>query len=410
MPSAVFSYHQEGWNKLSQYAERLNKIPPYLFGEISRLKAKAISEGKDLIDFGIGDPDQPTPKPIIERLAEAAACPDCHRYDESDYGWPEFIDSAARWFKRRFGVELDPSNGEILQIIGSKEALAHLAWAYINPGDISLVPEPGYTVYKVNTAMAGGTPYTMPLLAKNGFLPDLTAIPTDVARKSKLLFINYPNNPTGAIATKEFFADVVAFAKEYDIVVCHDCAYSEVSFDGYTASSFLEVPGAKDVAIEMHSLSKSFNMTGWRIGFAAGNADIVRGLNKMKSNIDSKQFPGIARAAAYALDNLDGNEATYAIYKKRRDILVDGFNALGWNLQKNKATLYVWIPVPPKYTSMDFAKLLLEKAGVLVIPGIGYGEHGEGYIRASLTVQGDKNGERVAEAVKRMRENIAIEW
>lgn len=395
---------------MSEYAERLSKIPPYLFGEIARLKSKAVAEGKDLIDFGIGDPDQPTPKVIIEKLAEAASRPECHRYDESDYGWPEFIEAAARWFKRRFGVDLDPSNGELLEIIGSKEALAHLVWAYIEDGDISLVPEPGYTVYKVNTAMAGGTPYAMPLMKKNNFLPDLTVIPSDVAKKAKLLFINYPNNPTGAIATKEFFADVVAFAKEHDIVVCHDCAYSEVSFDGYRAPSFLEVSGAKDVAIEMHSLSKSFNMTGWRIGFAAGNPEIVRALNKMKSNIDSKQFPGIASAAAFALDNLEGNSETYAIYEKRRNILVDGFNSLGWNLERNKATLYLWIPVPPKYTSMEFAKLMLEKAGVLVIPGVGYGEHGEGYVRASLTVQGDKNGERVAEAVERMRNNIAIEW
>lgn len=395
---------------MSQYADRLSRIPPYLFGEIARLKAQAIAEGKDLIDFGIGDPDQPTPAPIIEMLAEAAKCPECHRYDESDYGWPEFIEAAARWFKRRFGVALDPEKGELLQIIGSKEALAHLAWAYINPGDISLVPEPGYTVYKVNTAMAGGTPYTMPLLVENGFLPDLTKIPAEVAKKAKLLFINYPNNPTGATATKEFFSDVVAYAKEYDIVVCHDCAYSEVSYDGYKAPSFLEVPGAMDVAIEMHSLSKSFNMTGWRIGFAAGNPEIIRGLNKMKSNIDSKQFPGISRAAAYALDNLNGNEETYSIYRKRRDILVDGFNSMGWNLKKNAATLYVWIPVPPGYTSMEFAKVLLEDAGVLVIPGVGYGEYGEGYVRASLTVQGDRNGERVAEAVERMKKHLQIRW
>lgn len=269
-----------------QYAKRFESIPPYLFGEIARLKAKAISEGKDLIDFGIGDPDQPTPQVIIDKLAEAAADPKTHRYDESDYGWPVFIDAAAAWFKRRFGVDVDPAKGELLQLIGSKEALAHIAWAFIDPGDVALIPDPGYPVYKVHTAMAGGTPYFMPLLAENGFLPDLTKIPSDIASKAKLMYLNYPNNPVGAIATKEFFADVVAFAKQYDIAVVHDAAYSEVTFDGYKAPSFLEVPGAMDVGIEMHSLSKTYNMTGWRIGFAVGNAFIVKGLEKMKSNVD----------------------------------------------------------------------------------------------------------------------------
>ncbi len=395
---------------MTQYASRLDKIPPYLFGEIARLKAQAIADGKDLIDFGIGDPDQPTPKPIIDALAEASKNAGTHCYDESNYGTPEFINAVATWFDRRFGVKLDAANGEILHLIGSKEGLAHLCWAYIEQGDISLVPDPGYTVYKVNTAMAGGASHAMPLLRENAFLPDLTAIPSDVAKKAKLFFINYPNNPTGAIATKEFFADVVAFAKEYDIVVCHDCAYSEVTYDGYRAPSILEVPGAKDVSIEMHSLSKTYNMTGWRVGFAVGNPEIVRALNKMKSNIDSKQFPAINVAAAYALLNLDGNQSTLRLYEKRRDILVDGLNSLGWNLPKPKATLYVWAPVPSGYTSIEFSKMVLEKTGVLVIPGVGYGEHGEGYVRFSLTVNGDKNGERIAEAVDRMKKNIQISW
>ncbi|HAH88221.1 MAG: LL-diaminopimelate aminotransferase [Armatimonadota bacterium] len=392
------------------YADRLNSIPPYLFGEIARAKAKAISEGKDLIDFGIGDPDLPTPAPIIDRLIEAAKDPSTHRYDESDYGCPEFIAAAESWFNRRFGIKLDSSKGELLLLIGSKEGLAHLAWAYINPGDISLVPDPGYTVYKVNTAMAGGEAYAMPLLAKNGFLPDLTTIPTDVAKKAKLLFINYPNNPTGAVATKEFFSDVVAFAKEHNIIVCHDCAYSEVAYDGYKAPSFLEVEGGMDVGIELHSLSKTFNMTGWRVGFAAGNPEIVRALNKMKSNIDSKQFPAVDMAAAFALDNEDINRQTLDVYTRRRDILIDGLNSLGWNLSKTKATLYVWAPVPSGYTSMEFAKKLLEEAGVLVIPGVGYGQHGEGYVRFSLTVSGDNNGDRIAQAVDRMKKNLTINW
>ena len=393
-----------------QFASRLEKVPPYLFGEIARLKAQALSEGRDLIDFGIGDPDQPTPQPIIDRLAEAANDPATHRYDETDYGWPVFIEAVAEWYGRRFGVELDTTGGEVLSVIGSKEALAHLAWAFINPGDVALVPDPGYTVYKVNAAMAGGNPYVMPLLAENGFLPDLTAIPADVARQAKLMYINYPNNPTGATASAEFFAEVVAFAKEHDVIVCHDCAYSEVAYDGYRAPSFVETPGAKDVGIEIHSLSKTYNMTGWRIGMAVGNADVLRGLSKLKSNVDSKQFPAILAAGAYALRELDGNLQTLTLYEKRRDILVEGLNGLGWNIPKPKATLYVWAPIPAGYTSIEFAKMLLEQAGVLVVPGIGYGEHGEGYIRLSLTVSGDKDGERVREAVERIRDNVQIQW
>lgn len=385
-------------------------MPPYLFGEISRLKAKAIAEGADLIDFGIGDPDQPTPQPIIDKLAEAANDPATHRYDESDYGWPPFIEAVADWYARRFGVRLDPAKGEVLGLIGSKEGLAHLAWAFIDPGDVSLVPEPGYTVYKVNTALAGGTPIAMPLLAENGFLPDLSAISADAAKKAKLLYINYPNNPTAAVATPEFFADVVAFAKEHDIIVCHDAAYSEVTYDGYRAPSFLRTPGAKEVGIEIHSLSKAFNMTGWRVGFAVGNADVLKGLNKLKSNVDSKQFPALMEAGAYALRNLEASPATLALYARRRDIVIDGLNGMGWNLPKTKATLYVWAPVPPGYTSIEFAKTLLEKAGVLVVPGIGYGQYGEGYIRISLTVSGDRNGERVAEAFDRIRRNVQVRW
>ena len=393
-----------------RFASRLDKVPPYLFGEIARLKAKAVTEGRDLIDFGIGDPDRPTPQPIIDKLAEAANDPRTHRYDESDYGWPEFIDAAAAWYHRRFGVDLDTSKGEVLALIGSKEGLAHLAWAYTDPGDIGLVPDPGYTVYKVNIAMAGGTPYVMPLLAENSFLPDLSAIPPDVARKAKLMYINYPNNPTGATAALEFFAEAVAFARENDIIVCHDCAYSEVAFDGYRAPSFLQAPGAKEVGIEIQSLSKTYNMTGWRVGFAVGNADILQGLSKIKSNVDSKQFPAIMIAGAYALLHVDGSPETIAIYKKRRDIIVDGLNSLGWSLSKPKATLYLWAPVPPGYTSIEFAKTLLEKAGVLVVPGIGYGQYGEGYIRLSLTVSGDRNGERVAEAIERIKQNVEIRW
>ena len=392
-----------------EFAERLQSLPPYLFSEIARLKAEAVAQGRDLIDFGNGDPDLPTPQPIIDALAKAANDPATHRYDETPYGWPAFVNAVAEWYGRRFGVELDASKGEVIELIGSKEGLAHLAWAYINPGDISLVPEPGYVVYRVNTSMAGGEPYAMPLLPVNGFLPDLTAIPSEVARKARLMYLNYPNNPTSAIATPKFFADVVAFARDNDIIVCHDAAYTEVSYDGYVAPSFLATPGAKDVGIEIHSLSKGYNMTGWRIGSASGNVDVLHGLNKMKSNLDSKQFPAIAIAAAYALLHVENHE-TIAVYQKRRDILIEGLNSLGWSLPKSKATLYVWAPVPPGYTSMEFAKVLLEKAGLLIVPGIGYGPCGEGYVRFSLTVSGDNNGDRVAEAMKRLKENVGIKW
>ncbi len=388
-------------------ASRLEKIPPYLFGEIAALKRKAIAEGRDLVDLGIGDPDQPTPDPIIDALIKAAKNPETHRYDESNAGWKPFLDAVGTWFQRRFDVTIDPAT-EAMLLIGSKEGLSHLAWAYIETGDISLVPDPAYTVYKVNTLMAGGETYAMPLLEKNGFLPDLTAIPSEVAKRAKLLWLNYPNNPTGATAPLSFYADAVAFCRENNILLVNDAAYSEVYYDPtHRPGSVLQVPGAKDISIELHSLSKSFNMTGWRIGFAVGSADAIGTLNKLKSNLDSKQFPAVSLAAAHALLHGD-NQATLDLYKRRRDILCDGLNALGWNVKKPDATLYVWTRVPKGHTAMSFSKLLLEDAGVLVIPGVGYGEYGEGYVRMSLTVMGDKNGERLEEAVKRIREHVKL--
>lgn len=390
-----------------QRAQRLDKIPPYLFGEIARLRSKVAAEGVDLVNLSIGDPDQPTPQPIIDKLCEAANNPETHRYDESEAGWPEYLSAVAKWYKNRFGVDIDPDS-EAMLLLGSKDGLAHICWAMIDPGDISLVPDPGYTVYKVNTMLAGGDTVAMPLLEENGFLPDLSAIPSDAAKSAKLMFLNYPNNPTGGVADLKFYGDVVKFAREYDIAVVSDIAYCDVTYDGYVAPSMLEIDGAKDVVIEMHSLSKSFNMTGWRIGFAVGNSDIVAALNKLKSNLDSRQFPAIDLAAAYALNNVT-NEQTLALYKRRRDILVDGLNAIGWKLNKPVASLYVWARVPNGYTSADFAKMLLMEAGVLVIPGNGYGEYGEGYVRMSLTVADDVNGDRVTEAVKRISE-LNIKW
>ena len=388
-------------------AKRLDLIPPYLFGEIARLKAAARAEGKDLIDFGIGDPDQPTPTPIIDRLYVEAKNPETHCYDESDAGDPVFLKQAAQWFYNRYGVEV--TTDQMVLLIGSKEGLAHLCWAYIDPGDIALIPDPNYTVPKVQTLLAGGQPYLMPLTIENNFLPDLTAIPTDVAKAAKLLFLNYPHNPTGAIAPLSFFNDAVRFAKEYDLLICNDCAYAEVGYDGYQPPSILQAEGAMDVAIETHSLSKTFNMTGWRIGFAVGNKEGISTLNRMKSNIDSKQFAAISRTAGWALLNAS-NAETFALYDLRRKRLIDGLNSLGWKLDYPKAGFFIWIPVPKGYTSMTFAKELLEKAGVLVIPGLGYGENGDGYIRMSLTINGDVAGERVDEAIRRIRETVKLEF
>jgi LL-diaminopimelate aminotransferase len=377
----------------------LSLIPPYLFGEIARLKAQAIAEGRDLVDLGIGDPDQPTPPSIVEKLSEFARDSSTHRYDESPAGPPEFLNQAATWFKARFGVEIDPKT-EILEAIGSKEALAHMIWATIDAGDLALVPDPGYTVCKVNALLAGGEIYEFPLKAENGFLPELEKIPAEVAARARVIYLNYPNNPTGAVATRSFFERAVGWALETDTLIIHDCAYSEVCFDGYKAPSILEVPGAKEVAIEMHSLSKTFNMTGWRIGFAVGNSDAVKALATVKSNVDSKQFAAIALTGGWALENAD-NDDNLKLIARRRDVLVDGLNALGWKIEKPKATFYVWAPVPAGHTSVSLAKLLLE-AGVLVIPGLGYGTHGDGFVRMSMTVSGDKNGERMQEAVNRI--------
>ncbi|MGC8668052.1 MAG: LL-diaminopimelate aminotransferase [Chthonomonadales bacterium] len=384
-----------------QRAQRMDQIPPYLFGEIARLKAKALAEGKDLIDLGIGDPDQPTPTPIVEALCEAAKDPRTHRYDETPAGEPELLEAFCAWFRQRFGVQLDPATQALL-LIGSKEGLAHLAWAYLDPGDAALIPDPAYTVYRVNTLMAGAAVIPMPLEAHNGFLPDLAAIAPEDARRAKLMWLNYPNNPTGAVATPDFYRRAVEFCRTHDLLLVNDAAYSEVCFDGYTSPSVLQVPGALDCAIEFHSFSKMYNMTGWRIGVAVGNAEAIAALNKLKSNIDSKQFAAVSRAAAFAIRNLN-NQPTLELLRARRDILVNGLRALGWDVPCPQATFYIWAPVPTGEKSIPFAGRLLEEAGVLVIPGIGYGQYGEGYVRMSLTVMGDRQGERCAEAVERIR-------
>ncbi len=349
-------------------SERLRKLPPYLFAEIDRLKAELIAKGVDVINLGVGDPDLPTPAHIIERVAQAAKDPANHQYP-SYSGMNDFRVSVAKWYRERFGVELDPLS-EVLTLIGSKEGLAHLPLAFINPGDLALAPSPAYPVYHVATMFAGGECWFMPLLRKNGFLPDLDAIPTEVARRARLMFINYPNNPTGATAGRDFYERVVQFARQHDIIVCHDAAYTEVAFGGYRPMSFLEVPGAKEVGIEFHSLSKTYNMTGWRLGFAAGNREVVSGLGQIKSNIDSGAFNAIQWAGIAALEGDQGPVSDMQrIYQERRDILIAGLKKAGLHPETPKATFYVWCPTRLGYSSRDFTSLLLREAGIVTTPG-----------------------------------------
>jgi len=379
-------------------AVRLKKLPPYLFQEIDRLKAELMAKGVDVINLGVGDPDLPTPGHIIEELGKAAADPANHQYP-SYSGMNDFKDSVARWYKSRFGVDLD-ADREVLTLIGSKEGIAHLPFAFINPGDLSLIPSPAYPVYNVTNMFAGGESYFMPLTRENGFLPDLKSVPADVARRAKLLFINYPNNPTGATAERDFFQRVIDFAKEYDLIVCHDAAYTEMGFDGYKPMSFLEVPGAKEVGIEFHSLSKTYNMTGWRLGMAVGNAQVLDGLGQIKSNIDSGAFNAVQRAGIAALEaDQSCVSEMQKIYQDRRDALIGGLQQIGLHPEPPKATFYVWCPIPAAFKSKEFTALLLREAGIVTTPGSGFGEPGEGYVRMALTV----SKERIEEAVSRMR-------
>lgn len=379
-------------------AERLKRLPPYLFREIDRMKADLIAKGVDVINLGVGDPDLPTPRHIIQKLQETAEDPVNHQYP-SYSGMNDFKVSTAKWYQRRFGVELNPAN-EVLTLIGSKEGIAHLPLALINPGDLALVPTPAYPVYNVAMLFAGGESHFMPLIRENDFLPDLDTIPSDVARRAKLIFINYPNNPTGATAERYFFEKMVDFAKEHDLVVCHDAAYTEMSFDGYKPMSFLEVPGAKDVGIEFHSLSKTYNMTGWRIGCAVGNSEVLDGLGQIKSNIDSGAFNAVQWAGIAALEgDQDCVEQMCKTYQERRDVLIAGLRKVGLEPEMPKATFYVWCPTPKGYSSTDFSSLLLKEAGIVATPGSGFGEPGEGYIRMALTV----TKERIQEAVDRIQ-------
>lgn len=379
-------------------AKRIKELPPYLFAEIDRRKRAALARGVDLIDLGIGDPDIPTPSAVVEKLLESASKPVNHRYPNSS-GMLEFRQAVAQWYKSRFGVTIDPDN-EVVSLIGSKEGIGNMAVAFVDPGDIVLVASPCYPVYHIGTAFNGGSNYFLPLRKENNFLPDLGSVPADIARKAKLLWINYPNNPTAAVADADFYRRVVAFATKNNVIVCHDAAYTEMGYDGYRPMSFLEVEGAREIGIEFHSLSKTFNMTGWRIGMAVGNPELVSGLAQAKSNLDSGIFQAVQEAGSEALRLGDAIvEPSRKIYQERRDILVDGLHAVGLECEKPRATFYVWVACPNKLTSAAFTAKLLEEAGVVTTPGNGFGEAGEGYVRFTVCV--DK--ERLREVTERIR-------
>jgi len=379
-------------------SQRLDNLPPYLFLEIGRKIQEKRAQGVDVISFAIGDPDLPTPPHVVEALRQAALDPANHRYPETE-GLPELRQAIAAWYRRRFGVELDPQR-EVLPLIGSKEGIGHVALCLIDPGDLALVPDPGYPVYAAGTMFAGGEAYLMPLREENDFLPDLEALPEAVARRAKLLWINYPNNPTAAVADLDFFRRVVAFATKHDIAVCHDGPYTEVAYDGYRAPSFLQAEGAKEVGIEFHSFSKTYNMTGWRIGMAVGNPTLIDALLRVKSNLDSGIPQAIQRMAIAALKGpQDAIEEHNSIYQRRRDRLAAALSEMGLRVMPCRASLYLWVRIPDGYTSMEFATRLLEDIGVVVTPGVGYGPSGEGYVRLSFTLP----DEELEEGVRRLK-------
>ena len=386
-----------------RFSRRMDNLAPYLFAELERKIAEKRSSGVDVISLGIGDPDLPTPAYIVEEMQRQVADPTNHRYP-SNWGHREFAEAAAAFYQRRFGVEIDPQ-GEFFPLLGAKEGLAHICFALLDPGDIALVPDPGYPVYAGGSILAGADVYYLTLRPESGFLPDLGSVPEEVARRAKVLFIGYPNNPTAAVAEDDFFARVVAFAKKYDLAVVHDNAYSELTYDGYVAPSFLATPGAKEVGVEFFSFSKPFNMTGWRTGFAVGNREILTHLWRLKTNMDSGMFDALQRTSAFILNgSWDFVREMCETYRRRRDLLAEALVRVGMEVPKPKATIYMWIPVPAGYTSLSFSEHVLEQAGVVVTPGSGYGPAGEGFFRLSLTTPDD----RIAEAVERIERSLRL--
>lgn len=377
-------------------ADRIRQLPPYLFMRLNEVRDARIAEGVDVISLGIGDPDLPTPPSVVERLAEAGRDQSTHRY--CDDGLPAFRQAIADWYQRRFGVSLDPA-AEIVPLLGSKEGIAHLPMALINPGDYALVPDPGYPVYAIGTELVGGRVHYVPLTPENRWLPDLDAIPAEVVARAKLMWLCYPNNPTAAVADPDFFARVVDFGRKHNIIVCQDAAYSEVTYDGFQARSILEVPGAMDCAVEFHSLSKTYNMTGWRIGWAAGAPPVIEALTRLKSNLDSGIFAAVQEAGIAAL-NLPPEwiDERNAIYQRRRDLVISTLRRMNLDPEIPPASLYVWCPVPDGYDSTSFAAKVIDEAGVIVTPGLGFGPGGDGYFRISLTTGDD----RLEEALERL--------
>lgn len=382
-----------------QPAERVRRLPPYVFARLDELKAGARDRGLDLIDLGMGNPDGPTPQPVIDAAHQAIQ-------DSANHGYPpfegtgSFRETITRWYHRRYGVSLD-ANGEALPLLGSKEGISHLAMAFINPGDVVLVPTPAYPAHFRGPAIAGGKIIDLPLTAANNWLIDLAAIPDTVAEQAKVLFFNYPNNPTAATAPREFFEEIVAFARHYEIMLVHDLCYAELAFDSYQPTSLLEIPGAKDIGVEFHTLSKTYNMAGWRVGFVVGNRHIIQGLRTLKTNLDYGIFAALQKAAETALELPDDYlEIVQTRYRTRRDFLIQEFASLGWTVPKTRATMYLWVPCPPGISSTDFALSVLEQTGVVLTPGNAFGRGGEGYVRVSLIADCD----RLAEAMNRLRQ------
>jgi LL-diaminopimelate aminotransferase len=387
-----------------RFAKRLDLVPPYLFAELERKIEEKRREGVDVISLGIGDPDLPTPGSVIRALQESAAAPATHQYP-TNRGLELFRAAVAAFYNDRFGVEIDPAT-EVVPVLGGKEGVAHIAFACLDPGDVALAPEPGYPPYASGPLFAGAKVYYLPLRAENAFMPDLDDVPRDAAARANLLFLNYPNNPTGAVVAPGFFERAVEFARANDLIVAHDNAYSEVAFDGYEPPSFLATGGAKDVGVEIFSLSKGWNMTGWRVGWVAGNADVVEQFRRLKTNLDSGMFDALQLAGVAALTEARGFPAEMSeIYRRRRDLMIDALAGIGLPADPPQATPYIWVRVPDGHTSETFTELVLEEAGVVVSPGPSFGPSGEGYVRISLTVA----DERLEEAASRIATSLRVE-
>lgn len=384
-----------------RYSRRMDGLPPYLFAEIERKVSEKKKQGVDVISLGIGDPDTPTPPHIVEEMQRQVADPANHRYP-TNRGDDSFRQAVAGFYKNRFGVDLDPEK-EVFPLLGAKEGIAHICFNFLDEGDVCLSADPGYPVYTGGPILAGGTPVHMPLKPELNFQPDLAAIDADTLGRARMLFVNYPNNPTGAVIEDDFFARLVEFGRQNDICIIHDNAYSEITFDGYVAPSFLETPGAKEVGIEFYSLSKTYNMTGWRVGAAVGNAEVLESLWRLKSNMDSGMFTALQKTAAVAMTGSQQCVKDMCdIYRRRRDLVVDTLREIGIDVASPKGTIYIWVPVPDGYTSASFADMVLDKCGVVVPPGAGYGPSGEGFVRISLTAP----EERIKEALGRIKDNL----